>query len=143
MNVDIVGAVRMSRGKLFHAVGPATDNARLSSWRLVRGTRRSPRAAERRAERVATVETGTHSSFIYDGAGESNPLSHSQPVEIVTKQRSYMVSRCRSIRTVIVFHGVDDHVTNEKVIRRATLQSLSVIVRIRRLKLDLAGHYTY
>jgi len=33
------------------------------------GTRRSPRAAERRAERVATVVTGTHSSFIYDGAG--------------------------------------------------------------------------
>jgi len=61
----------MSEGKLFHAVGvgPATENARLPSWRLVRGTRRSPRAAERRAEHLATVVTGTHISFIYDGAG--------------------------------------------------------------------------
>jgi len=69
LNVDGVGAVRMSRGKLFHAVGPATENARLPSWRLVRGTKRLPRAAEQRAERVATVVTGTLSSFIYDGAG--------------------------------------------------------------------------
>ena len=69
LNVDVVGAVRMSRGKLFHAVGPATENARLWSWCLVRGTRRSPLAAEWRAERIATVVTGTHSSFIYDGAG--------------------------------------------------------------------------
>ena len=73
MNVglDVVCAVRMSGGKLFHAVGPATENAKLPSWRLVRGTRRSPRAAERRAEGVATVVTGStcHSSFIYDGAG--------------------------------------------------------------------------
>ena len=45
--VDGVIAVWMSRGKLSHAVGPATQNARLSSWRVVRGTRRSPRAAER------------------------------------------------------------------------------------------------
>jgi len=54
LNVDGVGAVAVFRGKLFHAVGPATENARLRSWRLVRGTRRSPRTAERRAERVAT-----------------------------------------------------------------------------------------
>ena len=59
LNVDGVGAVRMSRGKLFHAVRPATENARLPSWRLVLGTRRSSRAAERRAEHVATVVTGT------------------------------------------------------------------------------------
>jgi len=39
----------MSDGKLFHAVGPATQNARLPRRRLVRGTTRSPRAAERRA----------------------------------------------------------------------------------------------
>ena len=61
LNVDGVGAVRMSGGKLFHAVGPATENARLRSWRPVRGTRRSPRAAEWRAEwraeHVATVVT--------------------------------------------------------------------------------------
>jgi len=63
--VDGVGAVGMSGGKLFHAVGPATENARLPSWRLVRerGTRRSPRAAERGEERVATVVTGTRGSF--------------------------------------------------------------------------------
>ena len=52
----------MFRGKLFHAVGPATENARLPSWRVVRGTRRSQRAAERRKESVATVVTGIHSS---------------------------------------------------------------------------------
>jgi len=38
-------AVRMSDGKLFRAVGPATQNARLARRRLVRGTTRSPRAA--------------------------------------------------------------------------------------------------
>jgi len=45
-------AVRMSDSKLFHAVGPVTQNARLRRRRLVRGTTRSPRAAERRAARV-------------------------------------------------------------------------------------------
>jgi len=35
-------AVRMSDGKLFHAIGPATQNARLPRRRLVRGTTRSP-----------------------------------------------------------------------------------------------------
>jgi len=39
-------AVGMSDGKLFHAVGPATQNAPLPRRRLVRGTTRSPRAAE-------------------------------------------------------------------------------------------------
>jgi len=77
-NVDGVGAVRMSRGKLFHAVGPATENAWLSSWRLVRGPRSVERGHHARrdhglqsGERVATVVTGTHtcSSFIYDDAG--------------------------------------------------------------------------
>jgi len=33
LNVGGDGAVRMSRGKLFHAVGPTTVNARLPSWR--------------------------------------------------------------------------------------------------------------
>jgi len=67
LNLDGVGAVRIFRGKLFHAVGTATENARLPSWRLVHGTRRSPRTAKRRAQRVATVVTGTHSSFMYVG----------------------------------------------------------------------------
>jgi len=61
-------AVRMSGCKLFHAVGPATQNARLPRRRLVRGTTRSPRAAERRVARVETVVTGTHRSWRYDGA---------------------------------------------------------------------------
>jgi len=42
----------MSGSKLFHAVGPVTQNARLPRCRLVWGTTRSSRAAERRAERV-------------------------------------------------------------------------------------------
>jgi len=62
LKVDDVGAVRMLGGKLFHAAGPATQNARFQRRRLVRGTTRSARAAEQRAERVETVETGTHKS---------------------------------------------------------------------------------
>ena len=62
VKVQSVDAVRMSGGKLFHAAGPATLNARFSRRRLVRGMTRSPRAAERRAERVETVDTGTHKS---------------------------------------------------------------------------------
>jgi len=50
LNVDNVGAERMSSGRLFQATGPATQNARLPSWSLVLGTTKSPRAAERRAE---------------------------------------------------------------------------------------------
>jgi len=37
------------------ATGPATQNARLPSCSLVLGTTKSPRAAERRAERLGTV----------------------------------------------------------------------------------------
>jgi len=48
-------AVRMSDGKLFHAMGPATQNARLPRRRLVRRMTRSPRATERRAARVETL----------------------------------------------------------------------------------------
>ena len=55
MKVATEEAVRMSDGKLFHAVGPATQNAWRPRRRLVRGTTRSPRAAERRAARVETV----------------------------------------------------------------------------------------
>ena len=62
MKVHSVVAVRMPGGKLFHAAGPATLNARFPRRRLVRGTTRSPRAAEWRAERVETVDTGTHKS---------------------------------------------------------------------------------
>ena len=63
MKVVTEEAVQMSDGKLFHAVGPAMQNARLPKRRLVRGTTRSPRAAEQRAARVETVVTGTHKSL--------------------------------------------------------------------------------
>jgi len=52
----------MSDGKLFHAVGPETQNARLPKRHLVRGTTRSPQAAEQRVAHVETVVTGTHKS---------------------------------------------------------------------------------
>ena len=64
MKEQSVDAVRMSGGKLFHAAEPATLNARFRK-RLVRGMTRSPRAAEQRAERVETVDTGTHKSCMH------------------------------------------------------------------------------
>jgi len=60
LKVDDVGAKRMSSGRLFQATGPATQDALLSSCSLVLGMSKSPRAAERRAERLGTVETGIH-----------------------------------------------------------------------------------
>jgi len=56
MNVDNVGAELMSSGRLFQATGPATQNVRLPSCSLVLGTTKSPRAAERRADTLGTVE---------------------------------------------------------------------------------------
>ena len=64
LKVDNVDAVRMSDGRLFHAAGPATQNAQLPRGRLVRGSTRSPRAAERRAARVEMVVTGTQVLYI-------------------------------------------------------------------------------
>ena len=58
LNVDDVGAERMT-SVLFQETGPATQNAQLPSSSLVLGTTKSPRAAERRAERLGTVETVT------------------------------------------------------------------------------------
>ena len=49
----------MSVGRLFQAAGPATQNARMPSSRLVRGTTRSLRAAECTAALVMTEDTGT------------------------------------------------------------------------------------
>ena len=42
LKVDNSDAVRMSGGKLFHAAGPATQNAQFRRHCLVRGTSRSP-----------------------------------------------------------------------------------------------------
>ena len=64
LKVDNVDAVRMSDGRLFQAARPATQNVRLPRRRLVLGSTRSPRAAERRAARVEMVVTGTHKSCI-------------------------------------------------------------------------------
>ena len=50
MKEESVDAVRMSGGKLFHAAGPATLNARFPRRRLVRGVSTS-RGAESRAGR--------------------------------------------------------------------------------------------
>ena len=53
LNVYNVGAERMSSGRLFQAIGSATQNARLPSCSLVLGTTKSPRAAELRADSSA------------------------------------------------------------------------------------------
>ena len=45
----------MSGGKLFHALGPATQNAQLLRHCLVRGTTRSPWAAEQRAAIICAI----------------------------------------------------------------------------------------
>jgi len=47
LNVDNVGAKRMSTGGLFQATGPDTQNAWLPSCSLVLGRTKSPRAAKR------------------------------------------------------------------------------------------------
>jgi len=54
--VDNVGAERMPSGRLFQATEQATHNARLSRCNLALGATTSPRAAERRAERLGTVK---------------------------------------------------------------------------------------
>jgi len=49
---------RMSTGRLFHASGPATANARLRNLTRVLGTRRSPLADEQSDRRVDMVMRG-------------------------------------------------------------------------------------
>jgi len=63
LKLDNVGAERMSSGRLFQAIGQATQNSQLLSCSLVRGTNKSPWAAEGTAERLGTVESGMHSSL--------------------------------------------------------------------------------
>jgi len=58
----------MSVGRPFQAAGPATQNVRVPSSRLVCGTTRSPWAAECTVTRIVTEYMGTHSSCKYDGA---------------------------------------------------------------------------
>jgi len=54
----------MSDGTLFQVTGPVTENARLPRQSLVRGMTRSPKAADWRATRVETDETGPHKSYM-------------------------------------------------------------------------------
>jgi len=84
-------AVRMSDGKLFHAVGPATQNAMSPRRRLVRGTTRSPRVAERRAVRVETVVIGTH-KFSNPGTAFARHLYKLSPLLVLqpAQRRKYM-----------------------------------------------------
>ena len=51
---------RMSTGRLFHASGPATTNARLPNSTPVYGTRKSPWVAEWSDLRVDMVAMGLH-----------------------------------------------------------------------------------
>ena len=56
LNVDVVGAVRMSGGKLFHAVGLAMENARLPSSELAPGAWNEEVTTDCRAESRARCD---------------------------------------------------------------------------------------
>ena len=58
----------MSTGNLFHAFGPATENARSEETSLVRGTNKSCFTAERSVARPGMSTTEVTSSVKYDGA---------------------------------------------------------------------------
>ena len=57
----------MSTGRLFHALGAATENARSDETSLERGTTRSCLPAERREARPGMLATGVTNSVRYDG----------------------------------------------------------------------------
>ena len=58
----------MSTGRLFHALGAATENARSDETSLERGTTRSCLPAERREARPGMLATGVTNSVRFDGA---------------------------------------------------------------------------
>ena len=58
----------MSTGRLFHALGAETENARSDETSLERGTTRSCLPAERREARPGMLATGVTNSVRYDGA---------------------------------------------------------------------------
>ena len=86
----------MSTGNLFHAFGPATENARSEETSLVRGTNKSCFAAERSVARPGMSMTEVTSSFNYDGA---RPLmawcTKMQSLKFI---RSEIGSQCSSYR---------------------------------------------
>ena len=59
---------RIDCGRLFQAVGPATEKALEPIKVLVRGTSYSPRVAERRWARPSSSDTGVTMSEMYSGA---------------------------------------------------------------------------
>ena len=58
----------MSTGRLFQALGAATENARSDETSLDRGTTKSCFPAERREARPGTLATDVTNSVRYDGA---------------------------------------------------------------------------
>ena len=56
----------MSTGRLFHALGAATENARSDETSLERGITRSCLPAERREARPGMLATGVTNSVRYD-----------------------------------------------------------------------------
>ena len=56
----------MSTGRLFHALGAATENARSDETSLERGTTRSCLPAERREARPGMLATGVTNSVRYE-----------------------------------------------------------------------------
>jgi len=60
--------LRIDCGRLFHAVGPATETALEPIRVLVRGMSYSPSVAERKWARPSSTDTGLTMSEIYSGA---------------------------------------------------------------------------
>jgi len=97
LNVDNVGAERMSSSRLFPTTGPASRNAQLPNCSLLLGTTESPRAAERRGKRLGTVDNGMHISFRYHGARPWTALYTSR--QSLNEMRSLARSQCRWSRS--------------------------------------------
>ena len=110
---------RMSTGRLFHASGPATANARLPNLTRVLGTRRSPRAAERSDRRV---DRDAHVSDV--GWCEAVcGLIHQQ-----TQLKRYSLSDAEPMQAVM---QQSDVVTTSAAVYDSTLQELAQNRQIR------------
>ena len=86
----------MSTGNLFHAFGPATENARSEETSLVRGTNKSCFAAERGVARPGMSTTEDTSSVKYNG---TRPLmAWCTKIQSLKFIRSEIGSQCSSYR---------------------------------------------
>jgi len=96
---------RMSTGRLFHASGPATANARLPNLTRVLGTRRSPRAAERSDRRVDRDAHVSDVGWCEAVCGlihqqtqlKRYSLSDAEPMQVVTQQRSNVAATSAAV----------------------------------------------